>query len=136
MFVLRVGPCCILSLAAFTINALQPGYSYTGPAGGIDDSNMCKCNTVSYSLISACDGCQGSDWIRFDLHAHLPSSSFTYLLLAGPIFRLTAHKLCLPQRKIPVLAEFCLVICIDRLNGLQVPEPCPCGNACTRVGSP
>ena len=67
-------PCCIISLAAFTINPLPLGYSYSGPSGGIDDSNMCKCNTVSYSLLSACDPCQGSDWMRFDLHAHLPSS--------------------------------------------------------------
>ena len=51
-----------LFLAAFTISPLSQGYSYTGPSG-VDDSNLCKCNTVAYSLISACDACQSSDWI-------------------------------------------------------------------------
>ena len=130
------GSRCIITFAAFTVNALEPGYSYVGPAGGIDDSNMCKCNTISYSLISACDACQGSDWIRFDFHAYLPSNPFMYLLLAGPIIRPTAQQLCLPQREILGPREFCVVIYIDDVNGPKVPKPCACGNAHTQVGSP
>jgi hypothetical protein len=51
-------------LSVFIVDPLRPGYSYTGPSG-IDDSDLCKCSTVGYSLISACAGCQGEDWIRY-----------------------------------------------------------------------
>ncbi|KAF8477808.1 hypothetical protein DFH94DRAFT_755939 [Russula ochroleuca] len=43
---------------------LDTKHSYTGPSGN-DDSDLCKCNTIAYSLISACDACQGSEWISF-----------------------------------------------------------------------
>ena len=49
-------------VAASSIPALQPGNSYTGPSG-LDDDDQCKCNTVLYNLISACDACQGESWI-------------------------------------------------------------------------
>ncbi|KAF8465585.1 hypothetical protein DFH94DRAFT_782747 [Russula ochroleuca] len=72
---------------SFTINSLQPGYSYTGPSG-IDDSNLCKCNTVAYSLISACDACQGAQWITwseymFNCTKVLPPSSFPNPIPSG-----------------------------------------------------
>ena len=62
--------CTILadsSLAVFTINPLKLGHSYGGPSSA-DGSNMCKCNTIAYSLVSACAACQGADWIRYDSH--------------------------------------------------------------------
>jgi hypothetical protein len=95
--------CVILadsSLAAFTIDALKPGYSYTGPTG-VDDTNMCKCNTITYSLVSACDACQGADWTRYDPHRCSLRTPWelTFLPLAGRCFRLTAQRLCLPQRE-------------------------------------
>ncbi|KAN0140943.1 hypothetical protein V8E53_001387 [Lactarius tabidus] len=49
---------------AFSIPALLPQNSYTGPSG-IDDNDPCKCNTVVYNLISACDACQGASWILY-----------------------------------------------------------------------
>lgn len=49
---------------AFSINALLPGYSYTGPTA-LDGTNMCKCNTVAYNLLSACDACQSAIWISW-----------------------------------------------------------------------
>ncbi|KAH9054538.1 hypothetical protein EDB87DRAFT_1702119 [Lactarius vividus] len=66
---------------AFTINALQPGYSYLGPTSDVDDANTCKCNTITYNLISACDGCQGSLWTTwfdysFNCTTTLPPSMF------------------------------------------------------------
>ncbi|KAI9443921.1 hypothetical protein H4582DRAFT_2095306 [Lactarius indigo] len=66
---------------AFTINALQPGYSYVGPSSDVEDANPCKCNTVTYNLISACDGCQGSMWTTwseysFNCKTTLPPSVF------------------------------------------------------------
>lgn len=46
----------------FSIPNLEPGNSYTGPTGTGDDNDLCKCNTVVYSLMSACDACQGAKW--------------------------------------------------------------------------
>ena len=54
------------SLAAFTVSALLPGYEYAGPSGkGKADDNLCECNTVTYSLLSACDACQSETWITY-----------------------------------------------------------------------
>ncbi|KAF8257088.1 hypothetical protein EI94DRAFT_1836099 [Lactarius quietus] len=50
----------------FAVPALLPEHSYTGPSG-IDDGDLCKCNTVLYNLISACDACQGESWINYSL---------------------------------------------------------------------
>ncbi|KAF8463026.1 hypothetical protein DFH94DRAFT_481974 [Russula ochroleuca] len=64
----------------FTITPLQQGYLYYGPSG-IDDSNLCKCSTVGYSLLSACGGCQGQTWVTwseysFNCTRTLPPSQF------------------------------------------------------------
>ncbi|KAI0275675.1 hypothetical protein BGY98DRAFT_43922 [Russula aff. rugulosa BPL654] len=45
----------------FSIPPLVPGDSYTGPTGTGDETDLCKCNTVVYSLMSACDACQFED---------------------------------------------------------------------------
>ncbi|KAI0263342.1 hypothetical protein BC834DRAFT_308983 [Gloeopeniophorella convolvens] len=50
----------------FSIPALSPGLSYTGPSGP-DNGDICKCNSVAYNLISACDACQGSNWTSYSL---------------------------------------------------------------------
>lgn len=65
---------------SFAIKELAPGYHYTGPSG-YDDTDLCKCNTVTYSLLSACVACQGEEWISWPLYMNnctkvLPSSSF------------------------------------------------------------
>ncbi|KAI0275611.1 hypothetical protein BGY98DRAFT_48501 [Russula aff. rugulosa BPL654] len=64
-------PCLIVAYmmstcngGTFTVEALTPGQNYIGPSGQ-DDSNLCKCSTIVYSLISACDACQGSNWISW-----------------------------------------------------------------------
>ncbi|KAF8261139.1 hypothetical protein EI94DRAFT_1746677 [Lactarius quietus] len=49
---------------AFVIPALLPQNSYAGPTG-TDDADLCKCNTVVYNLINACDACQGSPWLPY-----------------------------------------------------------------------
>ncbi|KAF8497760.1 hypothetical protein F5888DRAFT_1694652 [Russula emetica] len=72
---------------SFTVDPLQPGYSYTGP-GGTDDSNLCTCSTVVYSLISACAGSQGEDWISWSEYVTncaniLPPSSFPNPIPSG-----------------------------------------------------
>ncbi|KAI9446130.1 hypothetical protein H4582DRAFT_2052238 [Lactarius indigo] len=48
----------------FILTSLLPQHYYTGP-NGVDDGDSCKCNTVVYNLISACDACQGEPWIPF-----------------------------------------------------------------------
>jgi hypothetical protein len=57
------------SSVEFTIPMLGSGNSYTGPTGSGDDDDLCKCNTVVYSLMSACDACQGAKWFTC-VHYH------------------------------------------------------------------
>lgn len=68
---LSQSPCFVAAYLAavcnngtFTIPALLPQHSYTGP-NGQDNDDLCKCNTVLYNLISACDACQGEPWIAY-----------------------------------------------------------------------
>ncbi|KAH9984275.1 hypothetical protein BJV77DRAFT_200144 [Russula vinacea] len=66
--------------STYTMAPLQPGQSYSGPSG-VDDSNLCKCSTVGYSLVSACGGCQGQTWITWSEYPSnckmvLPASRF------------------------------------------------------------
>ncbi|KAH9993792.1 hypothetical protein BJV77DRAFT_996908 [Russula vinacea] len=49
---------------SFTILPLLPQNTYAGPSVG-DDGDLCKCGTVGYNLISACDACQGEPWIPY-----------------------------------------------------------------------
>jgi hypothetical protein len=53
------------NLLVFTIPDLVPGDSYVGPTGSSDASDLCKCNTVVYSLMSACDACQDASWFSY-----------------------------------------------------------------------
>jgi len=52
-----------LSLSVFTLDSLGPGLVYLGPSESV--ANPCRCNTVYYSMLSACAACQGNRWIRF-----------------------------------------------------------------------
>ena len=54
----------LVSSAAFTVQSLPEGYSYT-VAADPDDDNFCECNTVTYSLLSACDACMGNEWFSY-----------------------------------------------------------------------
>ncbi|KAH9066327.1 hypothetical protein EDB87DRAFT_708196 [Lactarius vividus] len=49
---------------AFSVPTLSPQHSYAGPTED-DKGDICKCNTVVYNLISACDACQGESWIPY-----------------------------------------------------------------------
>ncbi|KAN0116651.1 hypothetical protein V8E52_005795 [Russula decolorans] len=69
-------PCLVMAYlaavcnnGAFSISPLLPQHSYTGP-NGPDNGDTCKCNTVAYNLISACDACQGEQWISYSLWSH------------------------------------------------------------------
>ncbi|KAH9980990.1 hypothetical protein BGW80DRAFT_303173 [Lactifluus volemus] len=82
---LRQNPCLVAAqLAAtcnngvFSIPPLFPMYSYSGPSGP-DDSDLCKCNTVVYNLVSACDACQGSPWVSYSTWTY----NCTTVALAG-----------------------------------------------------
>lgn len=48
----------------FTIPQLDAGNHYTGPSGSTND--ICQCNTILYSVISACAGCQKGTWLSYD----------------------------------------------------------------------
>ncbi|KAF8497761.1 hypothetical protein F5888DRAFT_249657 [Russula emetica] len=72
---------------SFTVEPLQPGLMYDGPSGA-DNSNLCKCSTIGYSLLSACAGCQGADWISWSEYVTnctetLPPSSFPNPIPSG-----------------------------------------------------
>lgn len=64
----------------FSIAALPQGAMYRGPNAGKDD--LCVCNTVVYSLVSACSACQGAtSWIQYSqwhLNCSTSSSPGTY----------------------------------------------------------
>ncbi|KAI9443925.1 hypothetical protein H4582DRAFT_1917847 [Lactarius indigo] len=72
----------------FTIPNLEPGNSYTGPTGPGDENDLCKCNTVVYSLMSACDACQGAKWFSWkswsrNCTAVDPPTTFSNLIPSG-----------------------------------------------------
>ncbi|KAI0032210.1 hypothetical protein K488DRAFT_86078 [Vararia minispora EC-137] len=49
-----------------SIPVLNVSSTYTGPsAANNDTTDLCKCNSVFYSLISACGGCQGGSWVPY-----------------------------------------------------------------------
>jgi len=47
----------------FSIPPLGPTNQYAGPHAG--QGNTCQCNTVVYSLVSACAACQGEPWVSW-----------------------------------------------------------------------
>ena len=49
------------AFAEFTIEPVPQGQFYTGPSG----SDNCRCNSVYYSLISGCAGCQKGTWLPY-----------------------------------------------------------------------
>ncbi|KAI9452880.1 hypothetical protein BJY52DRAFT_891820 [Lactarius psammicola] len=72
----------------FTIPNLDPGNSYTGPTGPGDANDLCKCNTVVYSLMSACDACQGAKWFSWKSWSRNctsidPPTTFSNLIPSG-----------------------------------------------------
>ncbi|KAH9964232.1 hypothetical protein BC827DRAFT_1266025 [Russula dissimulans] len=74
---------------AFSIASLAPGYEYQGPTAADTVAGLrCKCTVVAYSLISACDACQGEGWIDWSNYtANCPMtesfSTFPYPVPAG-----------------------------------------------------
>ncbi|KAH9071170.1 hypothetical protein EDB83DRAFT_320058 [Lactarius deliciosus] len=68
---LQQNPCWVTAYLAATCNngtfsvpTLPSQQSYNGPTE-IDKGDICKCNTVVYNLISACDACQGEPWLPY-----------------------------------------------------------------------
>jgi hypothetical protein len=61
---LRVRDFKLLShlFAEYSLKSLPTGYKYTGAYGNAD-ADLCYCNTVAYSLFSACGACQGQEWV-------------------------------------------------------------------------
>ncbi|KAG6333493.1 hypothetical protein ID866_5596 [Astraeus odoratus] len=47
----------------FTVDPLDPNTHYVGPYA--DEANDCECNTITYSLISACSICQNRTYIAW-----------------------------------------------------------------------
>ncbi|KAI0293298.1 hypothetical protein B0F90DRAFT_1407680 [Multifurca ochricompacta] len=69
---------------SFIVDPLLPGETYVGPAG-IDDGDLCKCNTIAYSLISACGACQGMSWRSWPLFSFNCTKVLPPSTLSNPI---------------------------------------------------
>jgi hypothetical protein len=67
--------------AEFTIPQLVAGNHYSGPSDS-SVTDTCECNTVYYSLISACAGCQRGIWLSYALYQASPA-----LFIVTHIFR-------------------------------------------------
>ena len=50
--------------AAFSMTPLLSGQEYVGPSLN-ESSDLCACNTVTYSLVSGCGACQSATWIEY-----------------------------------------------------------------------
>lgn len=48
-------------ILAFPVLSLPANSEYVGPT--LQGANPCQCNTVTYSLMSACGACQGQDYV-------------------------------------------------------------------------
>ncbi|KAI0259721.1 hypothetical protein BC834DRAFT_603953 [Gloeopeniophorella convolvens] len=63
-------PCVVSAYLQATCNGdfimppISGGAQYWGPDNRLDDP--CRCNTVVYSLVSACEVCQGSQWVDWE----------------------------------------------------------------------
>jgi|SRR6266850_299695 len=67
----------------FNIPALPSGRQYAGPASS--QHYPCQCNTVVYSLVSACGDCQESSWILYAFNLNPQKiHADDILLLDGP----------------------------------------------------
>jgi hypothetical protein len=62
-----VGSCALNTrdLIAFDVAALRDGQHYEGPTL-VSNANSCICNTVTYSLMTACGLCQGKSTLRWN----------------------------------------------------------------------
>jgi hypothetical protein len=85
----------------FNLQALPQGYSYAGPTS--DDNTTCKCSTVVYSLLSACDACQGQSWPEYV--SHPPLALWAYHFLVGINILPNAQMDSLPHRESTVVVR-------------------------------
>jgi len=67
--------------AEFTIPQLAVGNHYSGPSDS-NATDTCECNSVYYSLISACAGCQKGTWLSYAFY-----QTCSALFTVTPIFR-------------------------------------------------
>jgi hypothetical protein len=121
-------------LVAFTLSPIVGDQEYRGPHGGSDNRNLCLCNTLIYSLISACGGCQGGTWQPYVSLNPSPEFMFANLLSGGMHIPSTARRLWPPQRK-PIITRL-LFLYFDGEFFTQFSSPRSQRNPCTQMGSP
>ncbi|KAF8843547.1 hypothetical protein BDN67DRAFT_1000775 [Paxillus ammoniavirescens] len=69
----------------FNIQGLNPGQYYGAPSGAY--ANPCECNTVAYSLVSACGACQGAvylTWPAWTVNCNATLDRYSVLIFLLP----------------------------------------------------
>ncbi|KAJ6525642.1 hypothetical protein B0H19DRAFT_585578 [Mycena capillaripes] len=65
------------------VDTIPEGNHYTGPPSA--DATLCRCSTVTYSLISACGGCQNRTFVNWtDWAASCPQVEVAHFLQTVP----------------------------------------------------
>jgi hypothetical protein len=91
---------------AFTLQPLPQGDTYAGPR---THTATCWCSTVLFSLLSACQECQGDPLSTYV--SNPPCAFWAYLFLVGHISQKTAHvEMCLLRRESIVVTRGFLVL--------------------------
>jgi hypothetical protein len=112
--------------AEFDFNALPPGHVYGGPQGGSQNTNLCLCSTVGYSLYSACAACQRKNGLRAAALCPLLNCWWlTYMSIAGQNGRPTVQRPCLPDREFLVASGHLLRLTLKLVR--RYPNPVPPG---------
>jgi hypothetical protein len=77
-------------LVAYQIPEDSPYLFYTPPG-----SNECKCSSITYSLLAACSGCRGGQWLTYVSSEYSTSFKFTFanLLLVSLNMPLNARRI-------------------------------------------
>ena len=94
--------------AAYTLGPVPTGYSSYGSPGADSASDLCYCNTVGYSIFSACAACQGDTYVPCGCilaASQLSVAYCKYLSLAGQHGLPTARRFFLLLREFLVAPE-------------------------------
>ncbi len=73
--------------AATSVDAVPGGFHYLGPT--VAEADECRCSSVTYSLISACGGCQGRNFVNWTTWSTNCSQTYETTLACGSLICFT-----------------------------------------------